>query len=453
MTDHQKKWEKLCEFVEETRQAVKIPGMVVGVLHEGEVWAKGFGVTNRDHPLEVNDETLFQIGSITKTFTGTLIMKLVEDRVIDLDAAVRTYLPGFRVADEEVSERVKIWHLLTHTSGWEGDFFQDTGPGDDAGSKYMAAMSELEQLAPLGEVWSYNNAGFYLAGHIIEVVTGMSFPEALRDMVLTPLGLENTFFDAGDVITHRFACGHIGGKVARPWPLPRAAYPAGGITCSVHDLLKYAAFHLGDGKLNEDEVLVQAESLAKMQTPQTTVWNKESWGLTWAVDDTYQTRLISHGGGTVGQVSQLILVPEYSFAVAVLTNADEAGQVILKVVRLALKEFADIQIAEPEPMDVEEEVLAQYAGLYSRPFMDIHLGMLGGRLIGQVIYKRGFPSQDSPPPPAPPPFTLGLCEDDRLIVLDGPNKSGKADIIRGEDGSITWLRFGRIHRRGETDSG
>jgi CubicO group peptidase (beta-lactamase class C family) len=429
MTDQKNKWEQLCEYTEKTRQEKKVPGVVVGVFHDGNVQTAGFGVTNLDHPLDVTAETLFQIGSITKTFTGTLIMKLVEDGLIDLGATVRTYLPDFKVANSDVSEGVTIWHLLTHTSGWFGDFFLDTGPGDDAGSKYVTEIADLEQLAPMGKIWSYNNAGFYLAGHIIEVVTGKSYQEALREMVLEPLGLEHTNFDPGDVITHRFACGH-----------------------SVHDLLAYARFHMGDGKGGKG-VLLRKDSLAQMSTPQATVWKKECWGLTWAVNDTYETRLVSHGGGTMGQVSQLILAPQKAFAVAVFTNADEGGQVTLDVTRRALKEYIGIEITDPDQMDVEEDVLAQYAGSYSRPFMDIHLGILGGRLIGQVIPKMGFPAKDSPPPPVPPPFTVGLCEDDRLIVLDGPNKSGKAEIIRKEDGSIGWLRFGRIHKRVDQDSG
>lgn len=447
MSDKKSKWDQLCEFTEGTRQAKKVPGTVVGIFHNGQVRAAGFGVTNLEHPSEVTDETLFQIGSITKTFTGTLMMKLVVDGLIDLDATVRTYLPEFKVADTEVSETVTIWHLLTHTSGWFGDFFHDTGPGDDAAAKYVADMADLEQLAPMGEVWSYNNAGFYLVGRIIEVVTGMSYQQALREMVLEPLGLKNTFFDPGDVITHLFASGHNGGEVARPWPLPRAAYPAGGISCSVHDLLAFAKFHMGIDGNAEDEAILGTESLAKMQTPQVTVWKKECWGLTWAINDTYDVRMVSHGGGTNGQISQLILVPEKAFAVAVFTNGDEGGRVTLDVCRKALKEYVEIEITDPEPMDVEESVLAQYAGSYSRRFMDIHLGLLGGRLIGQVIYKMGFPAKDSPVPPPPPPFTVGLCEDDRLIVLDGSNKSGKADIIRKGDGSIGWLRFGRIHKR------
>jgi len=446
-TNHNLTWDKLCEFTEETREAKKVPGVVLGILSEGEFKTAGFGVTNLDHPLDVTAETLFQIGSITKTFTGTLIMKLVEDGTLDLDATVQTYLPEFKVADETVSQAVTIRHLLTHTSGWFGDFFHDTGPGDDALAKYMADMAALEQLAPMGEVWSYNNAGFYLAGHIIEVVTGKSYQSALREGVLEPLGLKNMYFDAGDVITHRVAAGHEGGQIARPWPLPRAAYPAGGIVCNVHDLLTYAKFHLGDGRTAEGEVLLTSDSMAQMQTPHAAVWAKESWGFSWAINDTYDVRMVSHGGGTMGQVSQLILVPEKDFAVAVFTNDDAGGQVALDVTRAVLKEYVGIEISDPEPIDAAEDVLAQYVGSYTRPFTDIHLGLLGGRLVAQLIYKMGFPSQDSPAPPPPPPFTVALYEDDRLIVLDGPNKSGRADIIRKADGSIGWLRFGRIHKR------
>ena len=445
------RWERLCEFTEKARLKHKVPGVLVVILQDGAVRIAGFGVINVDHPLDVTKDTLFQIGSITKTFTGTLLMKLVEEGSLDLDATIRTYLPDFRVADEQVSKQVTIQHLLTHTSGWFGDFFHDTGPGADAGAKYVADMAGLEQLAPLGQVWSYNNAGFFLVGHVIETVTGQPYQQVLRKKVLEPLGLENTFFDPGDVITYRFATGHDAMQVARPWALPRAAYPIGGITCSISDLLAYAAFHMGDGYTPDGKTLLRRESLAQMQIPQVTVWKKEHWGLTWSVNDTYGTRLVSHGGGTMGQVSQLILVPQKQFAIAVFTNAGEGGQVTLDVTRRALDRYLGIEINDPEPMDVGEAELYPYVGSYSRPFMDIHLGLLGGRLIGQVIYKLGFPAQDSPVPAPPPPFTLGLCEKDRLLVLDGPEKSARADILRRADGSIGWLRYGRIHKRLETE--
>ena len=251
-----RKWNQLREFAEQSHQTHNVPGLVVGLLHKGKIKTAGFGVTNLENPLEVNSETLFQIGSITKTFTGTLAMKLVENGKLDLDSTVRSYLPDFKVKDETASEKATIRHLMTHTSGWTGDFFQDTGPGDDAGAKYMAEMANLDQLAPFGKVWSYNNAGFYLLGHIIETITEKSFQQVLREEVLETLGLKNTFFDPGDVITYRFASGHNGPQVARPWPLPRAAYPAGGITCHVHDLLTYAQFHMGKDINSTDEPLL-----------------------------------------------------------------------------------------------------------------------------------------------------------------------------------------------------
>lgn len=440
-------WESLCRLMESSLMKHKVPGSVMGILQNGEVQIAGFGVTNRDHPLEVTQDTLFQIGSITKTFTGTLIMMLVEQGIIDLDNTVCSYIPGFKVMDEEASNRVTIRQLLTHTSGWFGDFFIDTGKGEDAITRYIEAMAELEQLAPLGEVWSYNNAGFSLAGRVIEVITEKPYEKVLQEMILDPLGLENTFFNPGDLITYRFSVGHLEGKVARPWPLPRSLYPAGGITCSIRDLLTYAQFHMGEGVTKDGERLLSKDSLMRMQMPQVRVWKDEHWGLSWSVNDTYKSRLVSHMGGTMGQVSQLTLVPEENFAVAVLTNAEEGDPVCTEVTRRALREYPGIEITDPEPMEVEEEVLAQYVGTYSMPYSDIHLGMLGGRLICQVMDKIGFPDKDSPPPPISQPFSVGLCEEDRLIVLDGNNKSDKAEIIRLEDGSIGWLRFGRIHKK------
>ena len=88
-------------------------------------------------------------------------MRLVESGVLDLDAPIRNYLPDFRMRDADVTARVTMRHLMTHTGGWEGDYFLDTGDGDDALERYVAAMAELPQLTPLGTQWSYNNAAFY----------------------------------------------------------------------------------------------------------------------------------------------------------------------------------------------------------------------------------------------------------------------------------------------------
>ena len=202
------KWTRLGEFVTRVMKAKGVPGVVVGIHHGGEIATGGWGVTSVDNPLPITDETLFQIGSITKTFVGTAMMRLVEAGKVDLDAPVRTYLPDFWVGDEETSAGATVRHLLTHIGGWAGDFFHDTGAGDDALARYVVDMAELPQVTPLGVWWSYNNAAFSVAGRVIEVVSDQTLEAALSELVLEPLGLAHTFLDPGEVMIHRFAVGH-----------------------------------------------------------------------------------------------------------------------------------------------------------------------------------------------------------------------------------------------------
>src|SRR5262249_33481141 len=140
----------LDEKIEAAIARYHIPGVAVGVLHNGREYARGYGVTNVDYPQPVDGDTLFRICSITKTLTGTTAMCLVEQGRLDLDAPVRTYLPALRLADESVAARVTVRQLLNHSAGWQGDDHTDLGQGDDALAKYMASMERLPQLNPLG---------------------------------------------------------------------------------------------------------------------------------------------------------------------------------------------------------------------------------------------------------------------------------------------------------------
>ncbi len=111
----------LLEFAEAQRERLHIPGVAVGVVRGDEEWYRGFGVTNADAPSPVDEATLFQIGSNTKTYVATAIMREVEAGRIDLDAPLREYLPTFELAEEGVATRVTVRHLLTRTGGWDGD--------------------------------------------------------------------------------------------------------------------------------------------------------------------------------------------------------------------------------------------------------------------------------------------------------------------------------------------
>jgi CubicO group peptidase (beta-lactamase class C family) len=413
------------------------PGVAVGLLHEGDEQVAGFGVTSLENPLEVTPDTLFQIGSITKTFTGTAAMRLVERGELDLDAPVRTYLPELRLSDDEVAAKVSTRHLLTHTGGWIGDYFDDFGSGEDALARICESMSTLPQLTPLGEVWSYNNAGFYLAGRVIEAVAGKPYEQAVQDLVLEPLGLERTFFFAEDVMTRRFAVGHHRNEdgpptVARPWPIGRAHHPAGGLASTVRDLLRYARFHLGDG----EGVLTRA-SLDEMQTSQLEVGSIfEHIGITWAISDRTGARIVGHGGGTNGQIALFFLAPEHDFACAVLTNHQRGSEVTFAARGEALQAIGAKE-REREPIDVDAD---EYLGAYSSALFEVELKREDGRLVLVTTNKGGFPKKDSPPQPSPPPVTVSFYAPDRLFVTDGP--AGEAEFVRAPDGAIAWFRVG-----------
>ena len=122
---------------------------------------------------------------------------------------MREYVPELVLADAEATERVTLRHLLAHTGGWFGDYFDDTGWGDDAAAIYVERMRELPQQTPVGELWAYNNAGFVLAGHVVACVTGKSVEDAMNELVLDPLELTSTTFWPWEVMTERFVVGHL----------------------------------------------------------------------------------------------------------------------------------------------------------------------------------------------------------------------------------------------------
>ena len=446
------KFRLVCEEVVNEMNRLPIPGAVVGVLHEDKEFIAAFGTTSLEHPLPVTEDTLFQIGSITKTYLATAIMRLVEMGKLELDKPIRTYLPDLKLVDETVAARVTMRHLLTHTGGWVGDYFNDFGIGEDALAKMVAKMADLQQLTPLGEVWSYNNSGFYLAGRVIEVVMEANFETAMKELVFDPLGLKTTFFFAHDVITHRFAVGHEvvdkQPKVARPWAIGRAAHPAGGIICTVKDLFRYARFHMGDGTTSDGTRLLSQVPLALMQTPMFPSTGISMIGLTWGITTVDETKMIGHGGGTNGQITLLRIVPSRKFAVAVFTNSDEGGTLCLEIVNSSTKQYLGLTWPEAVPLDLPEEKLLPYVGKYDAAGGVCEIFFREGGLVLQATPKGGFPTPDSPPPQAPPPVRVALYAEDRVIVLDEPMKDARGEFLRNPDNSIAWLRLGgRVHAR------
>ncbi|MBX7213971.1 MAG: beta-lactamase family protein [Thermoflexales bacterium] len=432
-----------------------VPGLAVATLHHGQVEAAGLGVTSVANPLAVTPDTLFQIGSITKTFIGTTAMRLVELGALDLDAPVKHYLPELRLRDAAAEATVTMRHLLSHTGGWAGDYFNDFGWGDDALARMVAACADLPQLTPAGSLWHYNNAGFAMAGLVIQRVTGRQIEDVVRDLVFAPLGLNDSTFWPQEAMVKRFAVGHLVGfgpadvpAVATPWPIGRASHPAGAITSTVMDLMRYSRQHLLALSEGQRPALTP-ESVLRMREPVTVAGGaSDAWSLSLSIRYLGGRAIVGHGGATNGFIAEWALLPDEGFAIAVLTNANRGRELTGELVNLALKERFGLEKPPAAHIALSPGQLAGYVGRYDAQLQALDLSVDGaGRLALQVTPHGRFPFPDSPPPPAPPPTWLAFQTPDRAEIMDGPMKGTLIEVLRDAAGGIAWLRMGsRLHR-------
>jgi CubicO group peptidase (beta-lactamase class C family) len=448
--------DQLQKQLTERATELEVPGVAVGVYHDGAEHHAFHGVTSIENPLPVEENTLFQFGSTGKTYTATAMLRLVDRGLVDLDAPVRTYVPELRLKDEAVARDVTVLQLFNHTAGWQGDFFENTGDGDDTLARYVEKMASLEQVSPLGSVVSYNNASLSLAGRVIEKVTGLIFEKAIKELVLDPLGMNHTFFSQNDIMTRRFAAGHEQHPdgtivVSRPWGMSRSGNPAGGMSSNSADMITWARFHLGDGKAANGTAVLPESLLRKMQEP--TVETPGSalgdWvGISWLLRDVEGVRIVAHGGDTIGQHSEFVMVPERDFAISVMTNCGPNGsQLKEELVRWALEAYVGVVDRDPEPIDVPDAELAPYAGRYETIAAWADLTVDSGRMILNVAIKPEALAQlkeQGSEEPEQPPIPLGLLAGpgDRYVVSDGPAKGMKGYFLRNAAGEIVSVHVG-----------
>jgi len=447
------RFEPLVSLTEARMKEFGVPGVALAIISGSEVTIRGLGVTNVEDPLPVTEHTVFPIASISKTFAATAMMRLVEQGKIQLRAPVRTYLPDFRVRDEAVSRDVTVWHLLTHLGGWEG---QVSGPerGTETLKNFVASIADLMQVAPPGKAWSYNNAGFSIAGRVIETVTGTPINRAIGDLVFKPLGLEHAGTTAGDFMVNRFAAGHTSrdGKTTLQRPFsPSTSVTAGGVGLCITDLVAYARFHMGDGTAASGERVLTHESLEQMRTPQAhKQGTDDDIGLAWHIRQVGSIRTFGHGGTLGGHVLLLEIVPERNFAIAILTNASTGWRLIQDVEREALKSYLDSSysvnqaiahrglvetIPSFKPLDSQPD-LTPYVGTYRRPNNSYVVTVEGGRLLVQDRPNSG--GIDSG-------YSVAFYGPDRVGVMEGPDRGQSIEFVRDDDGRVKWVRVvGRV---------
>ncbi len=339
-----------------------VPGASVAVLKGRRVVAAtAAGVTNIDTRVPVTTDAVFQIGSITKVFTATLIMQLVDDGLLSLDIPVIEYLPEFRVADRATRRTVTARHLLSHTSGIDGDFFPDSGRGDDSIARLLQMSTLLPSLFPLGTKMSYCNIGFAVLGRLIEVLRRQTYDQAMRARIFEPLGMHHAMTLPEDSLRYRCAIGHVPDpkhpKRLMTAPLTHLSLgqKSAGSTpaMSASDLLKFVAAHLDRGRIGgpkRSERLLSATSVAAMQRSQVRLqkfapYGITGWGLGWSLLNRDGHKAIGHDGGTIGQYAFLRVSPQHRVAVALLTNGGNAADLYKEL----FEELFSAAIRRPEP--------------------------------------------------------------------------------------------------------
>lgn len=387
-------WQRRLEVLAEKHH---VPGAQLGILDgDGRGWdlvEAAYGVLNQRTGQPVTTDAVFQIGSISKVWTATVVMQLVDEGRLALDTPVVEVVPELQLSDPDVTKQLTIWHLLTHTSGIDGDVFTDTGRGDDCLEKYTALLADVAQNHPLGATWSYCNSGWSLLGRVIEKVTDQTWDQAMKERLFKPLGLDHTCTLAEEAILFAAAVGHVDGPDGQQptpvWDLPRAVGPAGLIKSTVRDVLGFARMHLSGGRAPDGTQVLSAESTEAMTRHEADLPDKyilgDSWGLGWIRFGWDGERLIGHDGNTLGQAGFLRLLPGADgrgVAVALLANGGHTRDLYEDLYREIFREVAGVEMSTPfappaEPVDVD---IAPYVGTYARSSvrMEILAGEDGG---------------------------------------------------------------------------
>ncbi|GAA1004238.1 serine hydrolase domain-containing protein [Nocardiopsis tropica] len=427
-----------------------VPAVSVAVLADGRVTSFAHGTAHVGAAAPVAERTPFQIGSITKVWTATLVMQLVDAGRIDLDAPVQRHLPEFRTADPDACATISVRHLLTHSAGFEGDLFHDTGDGPGCIARYVERLATAPQFFAPGRLSSYNNAGFVVLGRILEVVHGVPFERVLRDRLLDPLEITGAATGIASAGRLGAAHGHVrradGATVpARVWGTPMSMAPAGSmLAMSASDLVRFAMAHLGGGLAPTGERVLSERSATAMRAShlrQTDVGGDESArGLGWELFDWHGAALIGHDGTTIGQEATLRMLPEHGIAVAVLTNGEGGGQVAESVAASVIERLTGLRPpARPVPTNPTPSIDPhRFVGTYatstesSRVYLD-H-GEL--RLVSSFPDDADGPAFTAEPVPLIPwcgdiVMVGGTEPDPQMYAFIGADRSGRAEFLYG----------------------
>ena len=359
-----------------------VPGLSIALVDDQHVvWAEGFGDADVARKIPASAETIYRVGSISKLFTATAAMQLVEQGQLDIDQPLQKYLPGFAPKTHQQQAAITPRQLMTHHSGLARDRFkgfQNPEPRpfaelvNDTRDEYVAYAPDL--------VFSYSNVGVSLLGNLVQTLSGTPFAQHMQQSVLTPLGMSSSSFDTGPSASARMAKGYNGHEATPETPLRDV--PAGGLNSSVTDLSRFMAMMLASGASGEHQIL-KAQTVNEMLRPQNTSVALDlnfQVGLGWMLSTLGKSTIenagpVAHHAGAIGMFrSQMYLLPEHKLGVVVLANSSTAMGVVdhIATEALSLALEAKTGIQQPKRNKTEwadgplsAETLREHAGDYT----------------------------------------------------------------------------------------
>jgi CubicO group peptidase (beta-lactamase class C family) len=342
-----------------------VVGASAGIWHDGRSRTWSAGVASHQTGEAVRPATLFHLASVTKLFTATTILQLVSDGLIDLDQPISSLLPGLATVEAAGGGAMTIRSLLSHTSGIDGDFFLDSGPGDDALARFAAHAAAIPRPFGSGQVFSYGNAGYSLLGRVVETVTGGLWDRQLERRILSPLRMTRTTTRPEQALRWPFAVGHertASGRVraATGWPVPRSMGPAGVLCSTAADMLRFGSAFVEPATGRPGSRILPASLASQMQAvavAQVYSAPADEWGLGWSLWRWGTAVVIGHDGSARGYQSHLRVIPRHRTAVVLLTNGGgDASALLGEIFGPLLHELCGVRMPPPWTPELRDPV-------------------------------------------------------------------------------------------------
>ncbi|OKY25187.1 serine hydrolase [Thalassotalea sp. PP2-459] len=427
---------KIDRLVEETLSTFKVPGAAVGVIKNGKILLnKGYGVQDINQPDLVDQHTLFKIASTTKAFNSAALAMLIDQNKLSWDSKVVDILPNFALYDEWVTKEFTIADLLTHRSGlarFAGDLMLWPEPAGFSREEIINNLKFLKPASGFRSEYAYDNLLYIVAGEVVAKITGMSWERFVEQNIMAPLGMERCF--AGAVPQKQMKNiaqphGLINGNVEiikrnQTYHKQSVMAAAGGIKCSVNDLLTWVETQLNRGVSAEGVRLFSERQSKAMWAPHTILsvstndkkyhnTNFKSYGLGWGLADTHGYKRVSHTGTLSGNLAYITLIPELDLGVIVLINQSSyyarstlMNSIVQMFMDIEQQDWLAIQVAKQQKRHARRAAdntakalsntkperkgvllpLASYAGIYQDPwFGQVKISLVNEQLSFQSL--------------------------------------------------------------------